>query len=157
MYNYLVFLVCYLPYVIILVSIETNGPSIVFQKIYLFSITLTYLNSSFNPVIYCWKIRRIRHAVINILRNMSWLRSCSSIETIESAGHTMPWCNDAVTLQQFLIQDVVGERNRSIYKLSKWICQNTEKIKLCYKQLEIQRCSHKLVGSKGYTTLCYIN
>ena len=89
-YVYLVFLVCNLPYFIILVSIKTNGPSIVLKKFYLFSITLAFLNSSLNPVIYCWKMRHIRHAVMNILRNMSWFRSCSSIETIGSAGHTMP-------------------------------------------------------------------
>ena len=89
-YVCLVFLVCYLPYFIVLVSIEIRGPSIVFKKICLFSVTLVYLNSSLNPVIYCWKMRHIRHAVINILRNTSWFRNCSSIETTGSAGHTIP-------------------------------------------------------------------
>ena len=89
-YVYLVFLVCYLPYFIVLISIETNGPSIVSKKIHLFSMTLAFLNSSLNPVIYCWKMRHIRNAVINILRNMPWIRNCSSTETVGSAGHTMP-------------------------------------------------------------------
>ena len=87
---YLVFLVCYMPYLIVLISIETKGSSIVSKQIHLFSITLTFLNSSLNPVIYCWKMRHIRHAVINILRNMPWFRNCSSTETIGSAGHAMP-------------------------------------------------------------------
>ena len=89
-YMYLVFLVCYLPYLIVLVSIETNGASIVFKKFYHFSVTVSFFNSSLNPVIYCWKMRHIRHAVMNILRNMPWFRNCSSTETIGSAGHTMP-------------------------------------------------------------------
>ena len=89
-YIYLVFLVCYLPYLIVLVSIETNGASIVFKKFYHFSVTVSFFNSSLNPVIYCWKMRHIRHAVMNIVRNMPWFRNCSSTETIGSAGHTMP-------------------------------------------------------------------
>ena len=31
--------------------------------------TLMYLNSSLNPLIYSWKIRGIRQAVVGILRN----------------------------------------------------------------------------------------
>ena len=82
-YVYLVFLVCYLPFFIVLVSINTKGPSVILKKLHLSTITLVFLNSSLNPVIYCWKMRHIRHAVMNILRNMSWFRSrCSSIEII---------------------------------------------------------------------------
>ena len=88
-YVYLLFLFCYLPYFFVLISIETNGPSIVSKKIHFFSITLVFLNSSLNPVIYCWKMRHIRHAVIKMLRNMIWFRNCSSTETIGSAGPTM--------------------------------------------------------------------
>ena len=89
-YVYLVFLVCYLPYFIVLVSIETKGPSTIFKKLHHFTTTLVFMNSSLNPVIYCWKMRHIRHSVMNILRNMSWFRSCSSIEIIRSTCHTMP-------------------------------------------------------------------
>ena len=113
-YVYLVFLVCYLPFFIVVVSIQTKGPSIIFKKLHLSTITLVFLNSSLNPVIYCLKMRHIRHAVMNILRNMSWFRSCSSIQIIGSACHTMPWCNVAVALQTVLIRDAAGKRNRSI-------------------------------------------
>ena len=89
-YVYLVFLVCYLPYLIVLVAIEINGPSVVFKKIQLFSITFTFLNSSLNPVIYCWKMRHIRHAVMDILRNMFRQRSRASLETLALAGHITP-------------------------------------------------------------------
>ena len=66
-YVYLVFLVCYLPYLICMAVIPIYGSSIVLKKLFLFSLTLMYLNSSLNPVIYCWKMRRIRHAIIDIL------------------------------------------------------------------------------------------
>ena len=71
---YLVFSVCYLPYIICTTAIGINGSGIAFKRFYLFSVTLVFLNSSLNPIIYCWKMRHIRHAV-DILRNMSWNRN----------------------------------------------------------------------------------
>ena len=72
-YVYLVFLICYLPHLICMAVIRTYGSSIVLKKLLLYSLTLMYLNSSLNPVIYCWKMRHIRHAIIDILRKMSWI------------------------------------------------------------------------------------
>ena len=89
-YVYLVFLVCYLPYSLVLVAIEMKGPNVVLKRLYLTTATLVFFNSSLNPVIYCWKMRHIRHAVINILRNMSWFSDRTSLETRGSAGHTTP-------------------------------------------------------------------
>ena len=71
-YLYLVFLICYLPYLIFKAVLQIYGPSIVLKKLYLYSLTFVYLNSSLNPVIYCWKMKHIRHAIIDILRRMSW-------------------------------------------------------------------------------------
>ena len=71
-YVYLVFLICYLPYFICKAVIQIYGSSIVLKKLYLYSLTLVFLNSSLNPVIYCWKMRHIRHAIIDILRKMYW-------------------------------------------------------------------------------------
>ena len=77
-YVYLVFLICYLPFFISSAAVQISNPSIAWKRHVLFSITLVCLNSSLNPIIYCWKMRHIRHAVINILRNMSWLRKLAS-------------------------------------------------------------------------------
>ena len=89
-YVYVVFLVCYLPYLISLIATKMNGPSNVLKGCFVFSLTLVFLNSSLNPVIYSWKMRHIRHAVINILRNMSRQRSRTSHEILPTAGHSMP-------------------------------------------------------------------
>ena len=70
-YVYLAFLACYLPYFIS----NILSPSIASKRCFLFSLTLVFLNSSLNPVIYCWKMRHIRHAIMDILRNMSWFRN----------------------------------------------------------------------------------
>ena len=77
-YVFLLFLICYLPHCIVLVVFQINGPSIPLKKVLLFSWTLAYLNSSLNPVIYCWKMAHIRHAVTDILRNMFWFRNGTS-------------------------------------------------------------------------------
>ena len=78
-YVYLVFLFCYLPYFISLAVITVVGPSDVLKRLYFFSFTLVFLNSSLNPVIYCWKMRHIRHVVMEILPNiLNWLRNPSS-------------------------------------------------------------------------------
>ena len=72
-YVYLVFLICYLPYFICKAVIQIYGSSIVLKKLYLYSLTLVFLNSSLNPVIYCWKMKHIRHTIIDILGKMSWI------------------------------------------------------------------------------------
>ena len=74
-YVYLVFLVCYVPFFISEAAKKIHGPSISLSRFSLFSWTLLFLNSSLNPLIYCWKMRHIRHAVMDILRNMPWFRN----------------------------------------------------------------------------------
>ena len=69
---FLVFLACYLPIFICLTAIAIYGPNVALNRLFLFS--LVFLNSTLNPVIYCWKMRQIRHTVMNILRSMSWFR-----------------------------------------------------------------------------------
>ena len=74
-YVFLLFLFCSLPSFICIAVFQISGPSIPLKKVFLFSCSLLFLNSSLNPVIYCWKMRQIRHAVIKKLRNISWLRN----------------------------------------------------------------------------------
>ena len=72
-YVYLVFLICYLPFFICKAVIRIYGSSTALKQFFFYSLTLIYLNSSLNPVIYCWKMRHVRHAIIDILRKMSWI------------------------------------------------------------------------------------
>ena len=66
---YLAFMV-YLPTLCYFLVFAISGPSTTIKVFYLYSWTMTFLNSSLNPLIYCWKLRHIRHAVVNILRNI---------------------------------------------------------------------------------------
>ena len=70
-YIYLVFLVCCLPeYCRLVVSINCKQNAVTLTGFGLYSWTLLFLNSSLNPVIYCWKMRHIRHAIVIVLRNI---------------------------------------------------------------------------------------
>ena len=73
-YVYLLLLICYLPFFICTAVIRIYGSSIALKQFLLYSSTLIFLNSSLNPVIYCWKMRHVRHAIIDILRKMPWKR-----------------------------------------------------------------------------------
>ena len=67
-YVYLVFLICYLPHFLLLL-IHTPRFAVTKHTLELYSITLIFLNSSLNPVVYCWKMKHIRRAIMNILRD----------------------------------------------------------------------------------------
>ena len=68
-YMYLVFLVCYLPIFCTGVA-RIHGKSHLLSLLSEFSYTFVYLNSSLNPLIYCWKMRNIRQTVKNILQSI---------------------------------------------------------------------------------------
>ena len=70
-YVYLLLLICYLPFFICSAVMRMYGSSIALKQFFLYSMTLVFINSSLNPVIYCWKMRHVRHAIMNILRKMS--------------------------------------------------------------------------------------
>jgi len=77
-YVYLVFLFCYLPNSFSLAFIALQGSNAQTKVSTIYIWTLVLLSSSLNPVIYCWKLRPIRRAVMDILRNiLSQLRKAS--------------------------------------------------------------------------------
>ena len=70
-YVYLVFLACYLPaYCLAIVEMFSASNNLSIIGSYLYLRTLMLLNSSLNPVIYCWKMRHIRHTIMETLRNI---------------------------------------------------------------------------------------
>ena len=69
-YVCLVLTVCYLPNICILFAIAfTSRPSTGIKHLQSYTLTLEFLNSSLNPVIYCWKMKHIRHTIIGLIRN----------------------------------------------------------------------------------------
>ena len=62
---YLASLICYLPNLLsLIISLFSLTSTVVLD---LYSLTLLFLNSTLNPLIYCWKLRQIRQAVVNIV------------------------------------------------------------------------------------------
>ena len=69
-YVYLVFLICYLPNTCFLIIVRSARPSTMLLQFGRYTVTLLLLNSSLNPLIYSWKMRHVRHAIMEILRNI---------------------------------------------------------------------------------------
>ena len=70
---YLTLIACYLPFAIVQMVAATNGDSLSIILAEGSTTSLVYLNSSINPVIYCWRIREVWQAVKATIR-----RFCSS-------------------------------------------------------------------------------
>ena len=67
--------VCYLPYGIVIALRPPRGvPSSVYFSLQ-FTATLVFLNSSLNPLPYCWKITEVRQAVKDTIRQL-YCSSC---------------------------------------------------------------------------------
>ena len=65
----LTLVVCYLPYFITVAYIRTGNS--LSSSVYLaleFAASSVFLNSSLNPILYCWKIREVRKAVKDTIR-----------------------------------------------------------------------------------------
>ena len=67
-YVYILLLACYLP---ILICMRIESTSVSRKRFLVVSVTFLFLNSSLNPLIYCWRMRNMRHSIINVLRNVS--------------------------------------------------------------------------------------
>ena len=63
----LALLACYVPFFIGSILLEVFQNMIIYV-VFLFTATLVYLNSSLNPFLYCWKIREVREAVKETIR-----------------------------------------------------------------------------------------
>ena len=70
---YGLFLIFYLPYMVLLVKETFIGFSRTVRIAYDYAATAIFINSFLNPVLYCWRISEIRRAVKNIMRrNLVW-------------------------------------------------------------------------------------
>ena len=68
----LALVICYLPIVIVeALTIQGLSPSVVIVKE--FAVALVYLNSTLNPILYCWKMNEVRQAVKGIIEELRCL------------------------------------------------------------------------------------
>ncbi|XP_078371786.1 adrenocorticotropic hormone receptor-like [Oculina patagonica] len=66
-YVYLIFLLCYLPYISLALVFPVFKTNISLKIAFEISWALVYINSSLNPLLYSWRLKGIRMAVKNIL------------------------------------------------------------------------------------------
>ena len=69
-YIYFLFLACYVPMFCVNLAQLLWGQTALIRHLRYYFITLVLSNSSLNPLIYSWKMRHIRHAVMDILRSV---------------------------------------------------------------------------------------
>ena len=70
-YVCIVFMICYLPsYILSFLQMACLLSPISFYEALLYTTTLLFLNSSLNPVIYCWKMGAICRTLIDIMRDI---------------------------------------------------------------------------------------
>ena len=69
-------IICYLPLGLVWIVHAAGSASVSLMIMSYFATTLLYLNSTLNPLLYCWKMREIRIAVKEILRNLLLNLSC---------------------------------------------------------------------------------
>ena len=55
LYVYIAFILCYLPLLCILIVIHVRGIHRIVKILRFLSATLIFMNSSLNPLLYCWK------------------------------------------------------------------------------------------------------
>ena len=65
------FVVCYLPLFCVLVVTQASGTNRTTKVVRFLGSTLIFINSSLNPLLYCWKIREIRRVVLTTVENVS--------------------------------------------------------------------------------------
>ena len=71
LYVYLVFIACYLPDICVLIIVASiSEPRIDLGHLQFYTLTLLFLNSTLNPLIYCWKMKRIQHTIVSTLRHI---------------------------------------------------------------------------------------
>ena len=68
---FVVFLICYLPsYILLFFPLAPLLRLISLNEAWPYVVTLVFLNSSLNPVIYCWKMGPIRRTLMEIMRGI---------------------------------------------------------------------------------------
>ncbi|XP_067025104.1 melanocyte-stimulating hormone receptor-like [Acropora muricata] len=66
---FIVLMICYCPYLVVSI-VYFNGKTGELNRGFFLSTTAVFLNSALNPLLYCWRIREIRLAVLRTFRNI---------------------------------------------------------------------------------------
>lgn len=87
LYIYVIIIICYVPSLFIsLIFAMSRTPSSLLTLFYYLGASLVLFNSSLNPIVYCWKLREVREAAVDILKNLfsKYIPCDNNSETIPS-------------------------------------------------------------------------
>ena len=71
LYIYVIIIICYVPSLCIsLIFTMTRTPGSLLTLCYYLGASLVFFNSSLNPLVYCWKLREVREAAVDILKSL---------------------------------------------------------------------------------------
>ena len=70
LYVYGLLLVFYLPFLVAMILEAINSPTRSVRMAYEYATTIVLINSSINPIIYCWRIKLVRSAVKHYLKRL---------------------------------------------------------------------------------------
>ena len=87
---YVLLLLCYTPYLCLVLLVELDGLTIFRLRILEYASSLTFFNSAFNPVVYCWRIREVRAFCLRTARKVFCVRRA---EIHEGSANVIPTRN----------------------------------------------------------------
>ena len=90
-------MLCYVPFVALLIVEAMRGYTPSVEKAYFLSTTNVFLSSSLNPFFYCWRIREIRLAALKILRRAARPLFKRETWTNNVSIDASPWCISSLT------------------------------------------------------------
>lgn len=63
-----IFTACFSPFVCVRLAHKVWGYTVPVKTAYLYASTIAFLNSSLNPLVYCWRINSLRQAMKTVLK-----------------------------------------------------------------------------------------
>ena len=81
---YIFMIICYFPNVVIMTLFGTAQKD--WRAEWNFATTIVYLNSSINPVLYCWRLRELRTAIARISKRFLFKQNEENTISIFSIG-----------------------------------------------------------------------
>ena len=80
-----IFVLCYIPFLCVKIAHRIDGYTPRVKTAYLYATTIVFLNSSFNPAVYCWRMTDIRRAVKGIFSRSLRGKELPGIKTAEAS------------------------------------------------------------------------
>ena len=153
LYIYIAFILCSLPVFCVMIALQIQGPERPTIIVQFLGSTLVYINSSLNPVLYCWRIREIRRmvkrTVSKTFRAGRWNVLFTLFETVllKDAACSRIEVANRLVWQGRPINNVIGSLNHQ----GNWNC-TTMKILILYFYIDahVIKVKGKLEGRWAY-------